>query len=50
MIPFELVNTFKRFLNKLNKKEEENLLNKKKKREESKEQGSIKQKGAENLD
>jgi hypothetical protein len=36
-LPLELVNTFKKFLNKLNKKEDENILNRKKKREETKE-------------
>jgi hypothetical protein len=36
--PLELVNTFKKFLNKLTKKEEETHLKKKKKREELKEQ------------
>jgi hypothetical protein len=37
------VSTFKKFLNKLNKREDENLLNKKKRREE-KEQGGVKTK------
>ncbi len=38
-MPVELVQTFKKFLNKLNKKDEENMLNKKKKREEKLDQG-----------
>lgn len=46
-LPLEIVQSFKKFLNKLNKKEDENMLNKKKRREEKMEQGMAKQKSNE---